>query len=280
LYLFKLPRTLALKALSSSSTQPAGALEPASLSGELATFQTRDFYTDVRTSSGAISGDFIIGKKATFRSNSGAMSLDVLPIDGSREAEFATQTMSGSTDIAVLSPLRLSRHPASSEHDTVNNRDKYPDRTIPIDASDHDPYLLTPTDAGTDDPYLGTPPIHPSSTTATTTSTTLALALRTLSSSHDSKSGAFRIHYPAEWEGEIKAESVSGHMTVSGPGVRVISSDRKDWIYKLLVARKGPDAEHASSTHIKGISGPVAVRVGSDCAEGGGDGDGCVARDR
>lgn len=56
-------------------------------------------------------------------------------------------------------------------------------------------------------------------------------------------------------------------MTVSGPGVRVISDNRKDWVYKQLVAQKGPDAKHASRMEVNGISGQVDVQIGADSGD-------------
>jgi hypothetical protein len=76
----------------------------------------RDYRVDVHTTSGDITGAAAFSSSAGFKSTSGTISLDLLPVldsslveDGSRDVALQTTTTSGSTGITVLDPLWVNR---------------------------------------------------------------------------------------------------------------------------------------------------------------------------
>lgn len=72
----------------------------------------RDYRVDVHTASGDIVGAAAFSSSAGFRSTSGAVSVDLLPVldsslaaDGGREVGLQTSSTSGTTEVAVLEPM-------------------------------------------------------------------------------------------------------------------------------------------------------------------------------
>lgn len=51
--------------------------------------------------------------------------------------------------------------------------------------------------------------------------------LRNFYASHHQQSGSLRLHYPAQWEGHITGETMSGAIRIDWPGVNIISDDRR-----------------------------------------------------
>lgn len=63
--------------------------------------------------------------------------------------------------------------------------------------------------------------------------------LRKLYASHHQQSGPLRLHYPAQWEGTIAGETMSGAVRIEWPGVDIISDDRIGWVQRRIVGKKG-----------------------------------------
>jgi hypothetical protein len=201
----------------------------------------RDYRTSVRTHSGEISGDYVIGTEAIFKVISGDLKIFALPTIFEKST-FKTETNSGSMHVTVLEPL--------SRHQTLS--------PLPADFMD----------IGEDDPYLIQPPeVVPIESDALATSfKTYRRPLAHLTSSYDCRSGDMKIHYPSSWEGVITATTISGNIRVGGDGVRIIKDSRKNWAYHEVVARKGASAEHASTLNMNGVSGSLDVWVGDSCS--------------
>lgn len=200
----------------------------------------RDYRTSVRTHSGDISGDYVIGTEALFKVISGDLEIIALPTTF-ESSTFKTETNSGSTHVTVLEPL--SRH-----------RTSFP---LPSDN----------TDIGNDDPYLIHPPlVVPADPDVSVAQSPISERhLRRLKSYHDCSSGDQKIHYPTAWDGEITAVDITGNIRVGGDGVRTISDRRRNWTYHEMVARKGLGAEPASSLNVHSVSGNLDVWIGKCC---------------
>ncbi|KAI9789948.1 MAG: hypothetical protein M1835_001329, partial [Candelina submexicana] len=68
----------------------------------------RDYRTEIQTRSGSINGNFLLGSRTVFETNSGSLDLAFLPvIPSSGRMEFRTRTSSGTQNIKIRSPLLL-----------------------------------------------------------------------------------------------------------------------------------------------------------------------------
>lgn len=202
-----------------------------------ASIPDRDYRTSVKSHSGSIHGDYLIGTEAIFSGVSGSMAINVLPTTYER-AEFKTETPNGATEITVHPPL-------------VQTRPSAPPPIEFIDIGDEDPYLIN----------------HPKSDLEAPVSPSWESKrpLSRLTSSHEGSTGRMRLHYPSVWEGEITAVTISGDIRIGGGGVRTIKDSRKNWAYHEVVARKGLTGDHASAITVHEISGSVDFWVGESC---------------
>jgi hypothetical protein len=200
----------------------------------------RNYRTSVRTHSGDIQGDYVIGTEAIFEVNSGDLEIIALPTTF-QSSSFSTKMNSGSAHISVLEPLIRHRNSSPLPADNIN--------------------------MGADDPYLIQPPeILPIDSDASVAqSPAYERHLRRLTSSHSCTSGDQKIHYPNAWDGEITAVGITGNIKVGGDGVKTIKDSRKNWAYHEVVARKGPGAESASRLNVHAVSGNLDVWVGEGC---------------
>lgn len=80
--------------------------------------------------------------------------------------------------------------------------------------------------------------------------------LRNLFASHHQKSGALRLHYPAQWEGNIAGETMSGAISIDWPGLNIVRDDRR-----RIVARKG-DGKAEGTLDFGTMSGNVDLTGG------------------
>lgn len=204
---------------------------------DVAKIPDRDYRTSIRTHSGGISGDYVIGAEAIFKVISGDLKIIALPTIFEKST-FKTETNSGSTHVTVLEPLIQHRTPSSPTADF-------------IDIGEDDPHLIHPPEVA---PIESDVPATPSKIHRHT--------LTQLASYHDYNSRSMKIHYPSAWEGEIIAATISGSILVGGDDVRIIKGSRKNWAYHEVVARKGDGAEYASAVRVHGVSGSLDVWVG------------------
>jgi len=101
-----------------------------SVSGHIeANFETnnapnRDYHVDVQAGSGGTSGTYIHGSQTHFTTQSGSLSIAVVPFDPSSPSELTTTHVSGSTDVRVLKPLNKAKDGTlgalKSDHRTVS----------------------------------------------------------------------------------------------------------------------------------------------------------------
>lgn len=186
----------------------------------------RDYSLDVHTTSGDISGAAAFSSTASFRSTSGDLSVDLLPVldrsltkADAKAASLQTSSTSGKTNVRVLEPLWVDSLSKSS-----------------ADGSSYSAGLLGAGDS---------PP-----------------PLRCLYGKHRSTSADIQVTYPGSWEGDIELSSLTGDLKVAGDGVKLIKAG-SEWpgINKSLLARKG---EKGAGAKLKGesTSGDVDVVVG------------------
>lgn len=236
----------------------------AEIAGDLhpeAVLPPRDYRVDVHTTSGNIRGSVAFSSAAAFKTTSGNMHIDLLPVldssyvnggGGSRSSALTTGSTSGNTVLYVLEPMWV---------DSVGMR-----------------YIPFPGDvSGTPGPVQ--PPQPPSeigdggskgkrkekdSPNMIIAAATQA-ALRCLTSQHSLTSGDMKLHYPAAWEGELSLATNSGRLTAVGDGVEVIKSGRggPGGFNKYILARKGPDGTSGSRFVAKTTSGDILLTVGN-----------------
>jgi hypothetical protein len=83
-----------------------------------------------------------------------------------------------------------------------------------------------------------------------------------MGSRHGSTSSSVRLRYPASWEGDIKATTVTGGIRVHGKDVQIVKQDN-GWANKEVLARKGQEGKGGYMT-VKTTSGDIEVLVGED----------------
>jgi hypothetical protein len=211
----------------------------------------RDYRVDVHTTSGDITGAAAFSSAAGFKSTSGTISLDLLPVldsmlaeDGAREVALSTASTSGATDVNVLEPLWvdggvLLASSAGGEGKETNKGKGVRGGYVVLKAP-------SASSAGTEDGGGDNEPTP----------------LRCLHSIHSTTSANIKVVLPGSWEGEISESSLTGLLQVDGEGVKLIKAG-SDWpgVNKMLLARKGEKGV-GGKTAAKSTSGDVAVYVG------------------
>lgn len=199
----------------------------------------REYRVDVHTSSGDIVGAAAFGAASGFRSTSGTISLEVLPVldarlaeVGGRQVELTTSSTSGATDVKVLEPLWVDDLDLASArvHGKGVRRGYAGMETQDVAA----------TGGGKEKP------------------------LRCLSGKHTSTSANIKLRYPASWEGDIGLATLTGALQVGGEGVKLIKTG-SDWpgVNKMVLARKGEKGE-GGKVQGKTTSGDVDTWVGEE----------------
>jgi len=82
---------------------------------------------------------------------------------------------------------------------------------------------------------------------------------KAITSRHKTISGRASMNWPRDWEGSIRAKSISGSVGISGEGVRIIRRDG-GYVGSYVEAVKG-DARKGGM-EVETTSGSVDVRVG------------------
>lgn len=76
-------------------------------SGTAQEIPEREYRTRVETESGSVSGEYILGLMATFRTNAGSITSTILPYAADMfSASLRTETRNGATDIRLLAPFK------------------------------------------------------------------------------------------------------------------------------------------------------------------------------
>ncbi|KAK3943582.1 hypothetical protein QBC46DRAFT_338530 [Diplogelasinospora grovesii] len=192
----------------------------------------RDYRVDVHTTSGDIRGAVAFSSAAQFKTTSGDISVELLPVLDeslsawdSKKVFLGTGSTSGSTAVSVLDPLWVDS--------SAQGVGRYT--------------LVQPTEGGEASVSGGG-----------------SAMLRCLYSTHSTTSANIRLHYPGTWEGEVSLASITGKLTASGKDLRVIKAG-DDWpgINKNLVARKPGDLKNGGGqVTAKSTSGDVEFLVG------------------
>ncbi|KAI4104753.1 MAG: hypothetical protein L6R37_003107 [Teloschistes peruensis] len=83
--------------------------------------------------------------------------------------------------------------------------------------------------------------------------------MRNLYASYTGISGSVRVQYPVQWEGKVEGSTVSGHIGVAWPGLKIVE-DSDGWGSHRLKAVKG---DGNGVLMFKGVSGSVELRGGA-----------------
>jgi len=233
----------------------------------------RDYRIDVYTTSGNIWAVAAFSSTCGFKTTSGKIAVELLPVfdssmgeDKGREAFLSTTSTSGSNDIAVLKPLWID----STRGIYVGLLPLPHTPSVPWIPKDRERYVPI----GKGDPYKWNPgsivssrgegeALAPASVqTSQERTEATARALRNLRSEHGTISGSVRLHYPAVWEGDIAMGATTGRLSARGEGVRIIKKDDHGWRRHVLLAKKGEDG--GSKITVDAISGNLDVLVGKE----------------
>ncbi|KAK4455076.1 hypothetical protein QBC34DRAFT_107308 [Podospora aff. communis PSN243] len=234
----------------------------------------RDYRIDVHTASGFISGAAAFSTSGSFRTTSGDIKLDLLPVldsslyeDGGKQAKLETVSTSGTTRTTVLAPLwietQAGRYIPLPPPLPVPPTPILPPRGdgdwfIPIGDDDPSSWIprRVPHDRGDSDASTQAAP----AADALQSNTADSRALRALTAIHSTTSGPIKVTYPAVWEGTIKAQTMSGDVSVRGEGVEIISGGGGGWPRRPLLAKKGH--EKPGWINVESLSGGVDVLIG------------------
>ncbi|KAF7546017.1 hypothetical protein G7046_g9427 [Stylonectria norvegica] len=209
-------------------------------------FPPRDYVVDVATASGDITAELAVTSKAEFVSQSGDLRLKLLPIldagllkGGGPKPVLVTDTKSGETKVALLEPVWTSLT-------TIGN--------IP-------PSLQPPKAPFNNDDNNVIPIFNPEDENLPVKELTTTAALGVLKSKHTSISGDLKLVYPASWEGNLYAQTISGSQKVRGEGLQLTHSGGS--YIKRLTGKKG---RGYSQLTVETVSGDEDVLVGKDVA--------------
>lgn len=199
----------------------------------------RNYITRVHSTSGGISGSYYLGSESNFKTNSGSIHLDALPVlqselSSSTKNIFETHSISGSTGIDVQSPLFFT--PLTPTTDT--------------DAGANDPYRLIPIISNPDKPLF------------TISSPTSTQKLHSLKSHHSTTSGSVKVHYPEAWEGTVHGKAVSGNVVFKGEGLRILKARKGPGFKEMLAQRGAVEGREGCSVELNSLSGGLGFNVG------------------
>jgi hypothetical protein len=197
----------------------------------------RDYTTKVGSVSGDISGTYYLGSFGEFETRSGDVKMKILPVvqygssenpDKDPRISFRTDSISGSIKVEMLDPIFISpiTNGFPNQHD------------VP---TPHQPI-------GDDDPYLFIPKAG-KLFSKVSTSNSMAKKLRSLDSSHATKSGDIEIHYPDAWEGSVFGKTTTGTVLFEGKDLEVIKA-HKGLVQKEVLARKRVDSGLVGSSDV------------------------------
>jgi hypothetical protein len=219
----------------------------------------RDYRVDVQTTSGDITAAVAFSSWASFKSTSGTVSLDLLPVLNSSlagqtgkegDVELRTYSTSGATDVRVLDPLWFdtssSTHSGSASDEPLEEIGEEKEKKKGGKATPGYVVLSSASSSSSSPSVYGSE----------------GAELRCLYSTHSTTSANIKLRYPESWEGDISLSSLTGSLQVAGEGVKLIKAG-SDWpgVNKNVLARKGEKGKGGMLTG-KSTSGGVDVFVG------------------
>ena len=87
--------------------------------------------------------------------------------------------------------------------------------------------------------------------------------MKKLYSEHRGFSGSLNLWYPAQWQGTVKASTLSGSIDLDWDGLKVVKDEKKGWVRRSVEAVRG---NGESELVISGKSG--SVNLGGDSGGG------------
>lgn len=221
--------------------------------------------TSIHLISGSIYGVYDLLDLLSLRTVSGAIDVGVTPQPASptepAPAEFVAESTSGRINVDLPANVIIGHLPARDYRVRVRNTSgsisgryvlgsqaafrggsgSISTTLLPVHAVDCPSTVSSRTVSGAVDIHVLSP-LH-----------ARGVPMKVLSGDHRSTSGRISVLYPREWEGEIHAHSVSGHINVRGEAVKVIQETPG-----RVLARKGDGAGRVACYS---VSGAVDVEV-------------------
>lgn len=256
----------------------------------------RQYGVDIYTMSGTVTAALAFGYSFKVHTTSGKVTLNLLPVLDQQQASGAargstidTSTTSGTTNIKVLDALwsdisTRSYVPPPTVPSIPNSPDSPDSPEAPIVPTPPEEFMGDIIPIGARDPYDivhdatspsssiktrqpqgPSPPTPPTLPTPPTPPTEGALAknpaLRVLSGRHTATSANLFLTYPSSWEGYIDTDSLSGRISVGGPGVKIIKKESSlPGIKQRVLALKG-DQSASSQIKVHTTSGNIGVLI-------------------
>ncbi|EPS36092.1 hypothetical protein H072_10409 [Dactylellina haptotyla CBS 200.50] len=232
-----------------------------------------NYATVVKTVSGDIIGQYLLGSFLSVQTVSGDIEADILPIspaasgrDIDHRITVHTDTKSGRTKMSFLEatdskvmtePRSLLRHRAvqhvfkwiedkkqklwqlyqkhCDDHKSNHHDLKAGKADVSETATDVEPLYVDPQDLG-------------------------LASLAFFKASHTTVSGEVFMHYPAAFEGKIKATTLTGNIDIGGENVQIIRKERNGAVGKVVEAVHGSESEGIVDSG--SVSGDIRICVG------------------
>jgi hypothetical protein len=204
----------------------------------------RRYLTYVTSHTGSIHGQFIGGYRGYWRTQTGSINLEILPIievtkDDSQSA-WQTSTIKSPNHVKLLDPIFLSEGSVPSQ----DAQDSSVLNNLPNANERHSLARLAS--------------LHFDKST-----NSAKTKLHSLVSTHESIKGDVNVTYPDAWEGLITAQSLKGYIQVEGDDIEIIHEERRDHLRRELIARKpkGAKYKNMSSVSLSSTEGDIIFRV-------------------
>ncbi|KAL8694233.1 MAG: hypothetical protein Q9218_001059 [Villophora microphyllina] len=225
--------------------------------------------TIVRSSSGSVRGDFTLRDALTILTSSGSIDINLAlassPSNATGSAVLDLKATSGSILVATTTLSTPNMIPKNKDYRSFLRTNSGSIRAtlahgsvtdLHSDSSSVHASLYPHGDASkrsdiTTQGLSGSTDIvvYPSLANAST-------PLRNFYASYMGVSGSVRVQYPGQWEGRVEGSTVSGHIGVQWPGLKVVE-DNNGWGTHSL---KGVKGDGQGLLKFKGVSGSVELR--------------------